>query len=316
MRRKASHRFTVGCNSGYFCGKMTFCALVSAMACLPSCIRDEIPPCQPLQVDLSVKDKNYFNVDKVELEARMPEDLPFRKYVPTLYYRLKRLLPDGSSEFVEGKGVFQVEGDGETYPLTFDNSLPHGTYVLTVWGGINDLAPLSEDCGAISFHPQGGEGQDVYMTNDTLAYDPVSYKYVAELERTKGKLIIQTEGLPEEVGCTETRVDGLFGTLQSHGFRYSDETGVSIRHLGAPGVEGVSKTVLSPSARKEGSLLHVGFYESEVAAKPLFEPDAVAITMNRNSLTVLRCVYEGRGEFSIYILVNDNWERVHGMEID
>lgn len=270
----------------------------------------------PLQVDLSVKDKNYFNVDKVELEARMPEDLPFRRYVPTLYYRLKRLLPDGSSEFVEENGVFQVEGDDETYPLIFDESLPHGTYVLTVWGGINDLSPLSEDCGAISFHPQGEEGYDVYMTNDTLVYDPVNNKYTVELERTKGKLIVQTDGLPEEVGCSEKRIDGLFGTLHGHEFRYSDETDVRVRHLCLPGMETVSKTVLSPSARKEGSLFDLRFYESESMDKPLFIPDAVAITVNRNSLTVLRYVYEGRGEFSIYILVNDNWERVHGMEID
>ena len=28
-----------------------------------SCIRDSIPPCPPLQVTLTVKDKNYFNID-------------------------------------------------------------------------------------------------------------------------------------------------------------------------------------------------------------------------------------------------------------
>ena len=29
---------------------------------LSSCIRDEILPCPPLQVNIAVKDKNYFNI--------------------------------------------------------------------------------------------------------------------------------------------------------------------------------------------------------------------------------------------------------------
>ena len=56
---------------------------------LSSCVRDDIQPCPPLQVHIVVKDKNYFNVDKVELEERKSEDLAFREYVPTLYYMLR-----------------------------------------------------------------------------------------------------------------------------------------------------------------------------------------------------------------------------------
>lgn len=54
-----------------------------------SCIRDSIPPCPPLQVTLTVKDKNYFNIDdavKLGLMERKAENLPFRDYVSTLYY--------------------------------------------------------------------------------------------------------------------------------------------------------------------------------------------------------------------------------------
>lgn len=89
--------------------------LLSALT-LVSCVRDEILPCPPLQVNIAVKDKNYFNVDKVELEDRLPDDLPLRDYVPTLYYRLNRIMEDGTSRMVEEKGVFQVEGDGKRIP--------------------------------------------------------------------------------------------------------------------------------------------------------------------------------------------------------
>lgn len=54
-----------------------------------ACVRDEIEPCPPLQVNIEVKDKNYFNVDKVELEEKLSEELAFRAYIPTLHYTLR-----------------------------------------------------------------------------------------------------------------------------------------------------------------------------------------------------------------------------------
>lgn len=186
--------------------------LLSALT-LVSCVRDEILPCPPLQVNIAVKDKNYFNVDKVELEDRLPDDLPLRDYVPTLYYRLSRIMEDGTSRMVEEKGVFQVEGDGKTHPVTFDESLPHGTYVLTVWGGLDNLEPLTEDRTSISFHPEHTEGLDVYMANDTLVYDAYNYAYTTEMERTKGKLIIQVTNLPTAVHYSDKTITGLYGEM-------------------------------------------------------------------------------------------------------
>ena len=58
---------------------------------LTSCIRDEIAECPPMRITVSVKDKNYFNVDEVAAKGlieKMDEDLPFRDYVRTLYLSL------------------------------------------------------------------------------------------------------------------------------------------------------------------------------------------------------------------------------------
>ena len=69
----------------------------------------------------------------------------------------------------------------------------------------------------------------------------------------------------------------------------------------------VTKTVLSPSVRNDGSVLDVDFHGKTVKGA----------STKRNELTVLRYVYDdGTGDFTIYILVNDNWEVIHGMEID
>ena len=68
---------------------------------LTSCIRDEIEDCPPLHVNIAVKDKNYFNVDKVDMEERRAEDLAFREYVPTLFYMLR----DAKTGEVDRKSV-------------------------------------------------------------------------------------------------------------------------------------------------------------------------------------------------------------------
>ena len=283
---------------------------------LGSCVRDEVPPCPPLQVDIAVKDKNYFNVDKVELEERLSEELPLRDYVPTLYYRLSRVMEDGTGQMVVEKGVFTVEGEGTVHPVVFDESLPHGTYVITAWGGLQDLSPLNEDRTSIAFHPEHAEGDDIYFVNDTLVYDAWNYDYTAELERTKGKLIIQAVNLPAEVCFSDKTITNLYETLDACTFRYSDQTEVKTLREWEPGSEVVTKTVLSPSASEKGSLLGVNFYDKEERVQPVFSPEKVKITMERNALTVLRYVYNGAGDFTIYILVNDNWEEIHGMEID
>lgn len=73
-----------------------------------SCVRDKVQPCPPLQVNIEVKDKNYSNVDKVALEEKLPEDLAFCKYIPTLYYMLRNA---ATGKVVEEQGVFKVDGD-------------------------------------------------------------------------------------------------------------------------------------------------------------------------------------------------------------
>ena len=41
------------------------------------------------------------------------------------------------------------------------------------------------------------------------------------------------------------------------------------------------------------------------------------LSPHRNELTVLKYIYqEQEDDFAIYLLVNDNWEKIHGMTID
>lgn len=63
-------------------------------------------------------------------------------------------------------------------------------------------------------------------------------------------------------------------------------------------------------------MLDMHFHDATTRVPPELSPDDVAITLRRNELTAVRYVWEGADGWAIYILVNDGWERVHGMEID
>lgn len=292
-------------NTGYI--------LLLSILLFSSCVRDEIEPCPPLTVSITVKDKNYFNVDKVALENRKSEDLAFKEYVPTLYYQLCDAV---TGEVVEEQGVFDVTSDEKKYPITFCDCIPHGKYVLTVWGGLSDNTPLGDDPLTAILHEENTENGDYYMTNDTLVYDAWNYDYTVDVERTKGKLIIQVENLPEEVCYSDKTVSGLFRDLDCE-FNYSNQTSVQTMAEWEARPEIVTKTVLAPSVKEKGSVVKADFYDNPDRVTPVLTPKVVGITMKRNELTVLKYVYDdGKGDFAIYVLMNDAWDIIYNMGIE
>jgi len=294
--------------------RMRYCYIPCLLLVLSSCVRDAIPPCPALSVQVAVKDKNYFNVRMVEQEPTLSEELAFRAYVPTLYYRL---CPLGSDEAVVEQELFDVTGEEKEYAIRFDDELPHGTYVLTVWGGLKDMSELDDDGNrnVLDLHPGGAEGEDVYMTNDTLVYDAWSYDYTVEMERTKGKLIVLATNLPDDIRWSGQTDNGLYRTVDSR-FDYSDETGVNTAGEWTSAEKAIlTKTVLSPSQHTDGTVQQMQFYDTPDRTLPAAVPEDVQLTMRRNELTVLKYVYE-EGRFIIYLLVNGDWEQVHGMVID
>lgn len=289
------------------------CILLLSILLFSSCVRDEIEPCPPLTVNIAVKDKNYFNVDKVALEERKSEDLAFKEYVPTLYYQLRSA---ATGEVIEEQGVFEVTGDEKTFPITFCDCIPHGKYVLTVWGGLKDNTPLGDDPLTAILHEEKKEGDDFYMTNDTLVYDAWNYDYTVDMERTKGKLIIQVENLPEDVNYSDKTVSGLFQNVDC-GFNYTNQTMVQTMAEWSSEPVIVTKTVLAPSVKEKGSKVHVNFYDNPQRTTPTLTPKDVNVTMKRNELTVLKYVYDdGKGDFTIYVLMNDAWDIIYDMGIE
>lgn len=233
---------------------IAYILLLPAMT-FTSCIRDEIEDCPPLQINIAVKDKNYFNVDNVEAEQRKDDNLAFREYVPTLYYVLRDL---NTGDVVEESGVFEVKGDKQILPVDLCPCIPHGRYVLTVWGGMSNLDAISEDGLSLDLNPNSMEGEDIYMTNDTILYDAWHNNQTVEMERTKGKLIIEKkwECLLEGINGSRKEINGIYDNV-NNAFKYTGITDVLATHLWEPEQNIITKTVLSPSLKENGTKLHL-----------------------------------------------------------
>lgn len=285
-----------------------------------SCVRENLDQCPPLSINIEVKDKNYFNVEQTVPDEKRDENQALRSFVPSLSYRLSRLNDDGTQQVIVEEKGFGVEGDGLTYPVSFDPDMPFGKYVFTVWGGMKKRGELNLDKNELLLHPEHSQGDDVYQVCDTLVYDENHYSYTSEMERTKGKLVIWTENLPAGFHLMDAEVSQLYGIVNPS-FQYSEETSVFHESEIEAGSKTKTSIFLAPSFLKDESVVDVNFYknsgEGAGSSLSVLSPDDVKVSMERNKITVLRYVYDAdRNRFTIYMKVNDNWEEIHGMILD
>lgn len=296
--------------------------LLAAGTALTSCIRDEIATCPPLRITVTVKDKNYFNINDVVAKGlieKKDENLPFREYISTIYY----IVRDEAGNTVAEHTTYAVEGDAKDEIIELPASLPYGKYRVTVWGNMKSDRPLGDDPSTGDMESAGAADNDVYLTEDEVDYRFGSERHTVELERTKGRLLVKAEGLPDYVNLSEKRLTDVYSVVAG-GFDYSRPTDLTRTTRWTQPNEITTHTLACPSKEMEKSTLDVSFHNDNTmradgsSFRSLY-PEDIKVTMGRNELTVVRYVYEpdGGGDgFSIYILVDDNWEVVHGMEID
>lgn len=304
--------------------------LGAALMGVTGCLRDNLEPCPPLSVTLTVKDKNYFNVDDAEqygLMTRVDENLPFRNYVGTLYYVLRDA---GTGNIIAEQKNHEVGNDNLTQQITFNDDLPYGTYTLTVWGNMKSDAPLGDDTTNAELEATDAANNDIYLGTLAIDYNYNHEHYTLELERTKGQLLIQAEGLPAQIDFSVKDITNVYSIINSR-FEYSNPIGVRTSTDWENPGEIVTHTLLGPSENTNASRLSVYFLNKEVVTGQgnassqetgrnqtdlTIVPEDVNITLRRNELTVLRYVYDSQEGMKILILVNGQWEYIHNMEID
>lgn len=290
-----------------------FLLILSSITFFVSCIRDDLKPCPPLEVEIFVKDKNYFNIDNVSLETRKSETLAFREYVPTLYYALRN---EATGEIIEEEGVFNLTDNNPSHSITFCECLPFGKYVLTVWGGLTDNTSLRDQALTNILHTNQLEGNDVYLVHDTLVYDIENTHYNVAMERTTGKLLMQITNLPSTIRYADHSVDQIFERV-NHEFTYSNPTIVRKQDSWNAAPEILLSTILAPSTGDKSSNVHLNLYDEADQTTPALTPKDVKVTLKRNELTSLKYVYDDEKEdFNIYILNDDTWELIYNLDID
>ena len=308
--RKSSQYGTVTIFTGW---KSLGIFLLLFLFAFVSCIKEDSEACPPLQVNIIVKDKNYFNVNNVPLEARKSETLSFREYIPTLRYALRDV---ETGSVVEEQGLFSVIGSEATYSITFCECLPPGKYVLTVWGGMPDDTSLTDAALTHIIHANGKEGSDVYLTHDTIVYDYQNNHFTVDMERVTGKLLVQVVDLPTTGRYMDERIDRIYERV-NHLFNYLNPISVAKMATWESAEGVVVSSILAPSTGSAQSVLHLDFYNTLTRSVPDFTPKDVNITLKRNELTALKYAYsEERNDFFIYILMGDTWEMIYDLNIN
>lgn len=286
--------------------------LTGAVCLMSSCIRQELPPCPPLQIDVTVKDKNYFNAqDATEIIEVKDENLPFKDYVSTLYYIITEA---ETGKVIQERSTFEVTGSEKNYRISLPENLPYGKYVVTVWGNLKTERPIGDDGAYENMLTEETLNRDIYVTHDTLDYQIGKELFHTDLERTRGKLLIQAQNVPDYVNHSAKSISNVFQYVERK-LNYAVAGTVQTDTLWQDKNQIQTETLLCPSTSINESKLQVRFENSRTG--DVLTPEDIQITMSRNMLTIIRYVYqEESDDFGIYVFVNDNWEKVHGMEVE
>lgn len=290
------------------------------------CVRDSLPECPPLQISISVKDKNYFNIDdavKLGLAERKADNLPFREYVHTLYY----IIHDEEGNVVLEQRNAQVANDEQIQVITLPSDLPYGKYTVTAWGNMESEEPLGDDATDAEMEAVGAASNDIYLTSGVVDYRYGNEQYTLQMERTKGNLLIKAEGIPDNIDFSTKNIEDIYGRVDAS-FQYSTLTDIHTELEWEVQNEIQSQTLMCPSPSYEGTTLGVSFIDRSavedrqsssraVTTRPMLTPEDVHITMGRNEITILKYVYDdSEDDFDIFVRVDDRWEEIHSMEID
>ena len=293
------------------------CAAASMV--LAGCIRDEIMPCPPLSIEITVADKNWSNIAEVEaagFAVAKDENLPFSEYVSTITYELKNI---ATGEIVSAEPAYSISHDGKSEILTFPESLPFGIYEFSVWGNLEPGTKSDGLSDTIVLHQDAKEeAREVYHYTAVLNYDYDKASYTAGLKRTVGCLLVDATNLPSRINFSKKEISGVMSQV-SKGLEYSEPVSI-FTELDWEDAKSNMRTMtcLGPSPSRNGTEVTVRFYDmdSSCSSSPYeVSADPVDVTVERNMLTVLKYDYDGDG-FHISVLVNDKWETLHGMIVD
>lgn len=142
---------------------------------------------------LGIRDKNFSNINTITGLQPKSEQLAFRQYVSSLSYCLENR---ESGETVMETEHQEVEDNRPFVKIDLPEWVS-GNYRLSLFGNVREHLELRAGQSIYQLHPNNQEGEDVYVLTDTLDFSSGPVEEQLFLQRTKGYLFIQLEGLPD-----------------------------------------------------------------------------------------------------------------------
>lgn len=280
--------------------------------CLCSCLKEQDKDeCSfDYTVTVEVRDKNYFNISDFVGLSPVDEQLPFRMYVKDLSYSL---LEQATGNPITTVSAQPVTHNDQITSLIFP-SFKEGDYILDISG--NTIASSRTDTpdSRRILHPNGAEGTDIYVGGDTLSFHPKTTKHSIELQRAKGYLMIQLEGVPDSVSQIGLQLQNVYGETDP-ALNYAVKTSVNKLFTR----EQSSLTNLSlyaaPTPANEESILKLASYSSDATQPFMYFPDIV-LKIKRNEISSVKINYKPEGGIEIWVYADGGWSQQHNMDLE
>lgn len=279
-----------------------FC-MVALLGLVSSCIHKDFSDCpaDKYLVKVSVKDKNYANINSFPELASVAEDSPFRFFAGTIYYTLTDA---ATGSLVRESAVAAVSGDDAAYLITFDD-IPAGEYALTVWSNV------TTDYPAGILHQDGKEHTDIYLATRTLKFDYSYQTAELALQRAKGELLLLCRNFPPAVTGIGQTVTNVYQKVDA-GFSYSGSTHVDKRGVFQP----VLTTLLAPSSEGR-SKLKLNFYTGTAQRSLFLDLPEMDLTVKRNEISAIAVDFkEADGIYEVWTFINGQWTMTHRLDIE
>lgn len=268
---------------------------------LSSCLFEDVSECPSgLLVTVSVKDKNYFNIDQFEALSKVDEKQPFTTFIHTLSYELNSLQ---TGQTIQKSILSPLSSSNATYSFPIDK-LPEGSYVLTVWGNLSTGQAPDE------LHPDRLESTDLYLASRRIEWTGSSATVSLELERTKGKLVLFCRNFPPTIRSTEEEIDPVYQRVSPF-LVYSGQTQVEKK----ASFSALEEWMIAPSPEGDPSKLDVRFYTAD-PTRPALTLPPLQVTIRRNELTAIRIDYNNSQKYwEIWCYIDSRWALVHHLDI-
>lgn len=279
---------------------------------LLSCLRDEYPPCLPLTVEIGVADRNFSNISDVEGVGVVSDKAPLKEIVKSMCMRLE----DYSTGALIEQRTITTQGEEPAMQVAFNDSLPYGQYIVTVWGNpAKEPQIVADGTARYEFNPSGGSADDLFVCRDTITYTAGGKVPEILLRRTKGMLLVGTVNMPSYISSVRMIANGLRETVDdnlsySGSMDWSGTLPVASADISAPTVY---TPILLPPSVKAGATEIVSRYYSDGTLMQLVS--GVKVNIERNKVTQLRYEWDDSQNVKIYINVDGEWEKVTSLDI-